>query len=382
MLRWTVHLEGGPQRVNHAAVAIGGCVFSFGGYCTGDNYRVVRPIDVHALNTSTYRWMPVAVQDTEHITPFQRYGHTVVAFEGKVYLWGGRNDLMACNTLYCFNPATRSWTAPVVTGQVPNARDGHSACVLGHCMYIFGGFEEEFDRFTQDVYCLDLTTMQWHFVRTKGSPPSYRDFHTASAIGHCMYIFGGRGDVSGQYHSYAEVYCNKITYLDTVTRTWHELETTGQPPPGRRSHSMFVYKGSLYMFGGYNGNSNLHFNDLFCFDPRTNNWTELKPLGIPPCPRRRQSCCLCGDRVFLFGGTSPKPAVPMEVDGIQDNSPLQDHNDLHVLDFAPTLKTLCFLAMGKHKIDCKNVPSVLIRDFAMMTSHNNITNITRPEHRG
>ncbi len=30
---WSVHLEGGPRRVNHAAVAVGDRIFSFGGYC-------------------------------------------------------------------------------------------------------------------------------------------------------------------------------------------------------------------------------------------------------------------------------------------------------------------------------------------------------------
>ena len=31
-----------------------------GGYCTGDNYRDERPIDVFVLNTATYRWSEVA----------------------------------------------------------------------------------------------------------------------------------------------------------------------------------------------------------------------------------------------------------------------------------------------------------------------------------
>lgn len=52
MLRWTVHLEGGPRRVNHAAVAIGERIYSFGGYCTGEDYETRLPIDVHVLDTS------------------------------------------------------------------------------------------------------------------------------------------------------------------------------------------------------------------------------------------------------------------------------------------------------------------------------------------
>lgn len=51
MLRWSVHLEGGPRRVNHAAVAVGHKVYSFGGYCSGEDYETLRQIDVHIFNT-------------------------------------------------------------------------------------------------------------------------------------------------------------------------------------------------------------------------------------------------------------------------------------------------------------------------------------------
>ncbi|KAK6301372.1 hypothetical protein J4Q44_G00274250 [Coregonus suidteri] len=55
MLRWTNHLEGGPRRVNHAAVSVGHKVFSFGGYCSGEDYETLRQIDVHIFNTELPR---------------------------------------------------------------------------------------------------------------------------------------------------------------------------------------------------------------------------------------------------------------------------------------------------------------------------------------
>lgn len=48
---WTVHLYGGPRRVNHAAVAIGTTIFTFGGYCSGVDYNTFKPIDIHVLDT-------------------------------------------------------------------------------------------------------------------------------------------------------------------------------------------------------------------------------------------------------------------------------------------------------------------------------------------
>ena len=50
-MKWTVSLQGGPKRVNHAAVTVGERIYSFGGYCTGENYAVSQNIDVHILDT-------------------------------------------------------------------------------------------------------------------------------------------------------------------------------------------------------------------------------------------------------------------------------------------------------------------------------------------
>ena len=57
MQRWTVCLEGGPRRVNHAAVAIEYNIYSFGGYCTGDDFENTQPMDIHILNCGELRWI-------------------------------------------------------------------------------------------------------------------------------------------------------------------------------------------------------------------------------------------------------------------------------------------------------------------------------------
>lgn len=44
--------------------------------------------------------------------------------------------------VFCFVD-THSWFKPTVSGTIPNARDGHSACVINNKMFVFGGYEEE-----------------------------------------------------------------------------------------------------------------------------------------------------------------------------------------------------------------------------------------------
>uniref|UniRef100_A0A1I8QD52 Kelch domain-containing protein 3 n=1 Tax=Stomoxys calcitrans TaxID=35570 RepID=A0A1I8QD52_STOCA len=338
-MRWTVHLEGGPRRVNHAAVCVGEYIFSFGGYCTGDDYRFSESIDVHVLNIQTLRWTLLPQRRDENGTilkypevPFQRYGHTAVAHKDKIYIWGGRNDESLCNVLYCFDPKTLSWSRPPVIGAIPGARDGHSACVIDNS-------------------------------------PSFRDFHTAEHIHGRMYIFGGRGDKHSPYHSQEEIYCPEIVYLDLKTKVWHRPSTTGKVPVGRRSHSMFIYNNLIYVFGGYNGLLDQHFNDLYTFDPKANCWNLVKPHGKPPTPRRRQVGIVKNQRLFLFGGTSPYPHATAQ----EQQAFLIDNNDTNVLDFEPSLKTLSILAVVEHRIDTTWLPRELRLEIKAMTQPNSIS---------
>jgi len=40
--------------------------------------------------------------------------------------------------------------------------------------------------------------------------PSWRDFHSLTAIGKNIYVFGGRGDMAGPIHTNMEVYDNTL----------------------------------------------------------------------------------------------------------------------------------------------------------------------------
>ncbi|XP_064602184.1 kelch domain-containing protein 3-like [Liolophura sinensis] len=383
MQRWTIHLEGGPRRVNHAAVAIGDRIYSFGGYCTGEDFDTTRPMDVHVLDTVSLRWskvMPPPNPDYLKFVPYQRYGHTAVAVGECAYIWGGRNDNKgACKILFSFNTVTNSWSRPAVTGDIPGARDGHSACVINGKMFIFGGYEEEIDRFTNDVHMLDFSTMNWVYINRKmlkGEPPRSRDFHTATPIGDIMYIFGGRSDEGGPIFTNNEMYLNLLHAFDTSTFTWTKPSNSTISPVGRRSHSSFVHNGQMYIFGGYNGLRNTHYKDIHRYDPVEKVWSVVKVKGSGPCARRRQCCCVIKSRVFLFGGTSPVACLqhqPVIAGTLPEDQVLMDHSDLHVLDFTSTLKTLCMLAVMEHKLDTTGLPKDIRWELAAMTTNNCIT---------
>ena len=179
-MKWISRTFGGPRRVNHAAAAVDDFIFSFGGYCTGDNYKdASMPIDIFVLNTQNLRWATIPKPEScteENSWPFQRYGHTVVAHEQCVYLFGGRNDEATCNILFKFDTTTREWSKPHVTGDKPFPRDGHTASVINGHMYVFGGYEESQYRFGLDVYRLNLTTFVWEMlnISSQTDTPCFR----------------------------------------------------------------------------------------------------------------------------------------------------------------------------------------------------------------
>lgn len=386
---WITQIEGCPKRVNHAAVAIGHKIYSFGGYCTGENSKDYTSMDVHVLNTATFRWTRHPVSDLPYfeyddIVPYKRYGHTAVVYGDKIYIWGGRNDRTSCSVLFCFDTVWHCWTAPKTDGCIPPARDGHTACVWKNYMYIFGGYCEDSNSYTRRVFRLNLDTMEWSLVKTKkseqGEEPDGRDFHSAVCLNDRMYVFGGREQGSPSSELFElEFYSNKMWYLNLQTFRWHLCATHGAVPPGRRSLSMVVYKEKIYIFGGFNSLKREHYNVLHEFDPQTCIWREVKALGKRPCRRRRQACCVVGDRLFIFGGTSPQLKPITDNVNYRDDDRLVDLSDMHVFDFQPTLKTLAILAVKKYNLDDSILPVHLKSEIINMFLPNKIS-VNRPNN--
>eukprot|EP00058_Branchiostoma_floridae_P024575 XP_002610065.1 hypothetical protein BRAFLDRAFT_125683 [Branchiostoma floridae] len=84
---------------------------------------------------------------TEHLLrgcpppPQRRYGHTMVAFDRHLYVFGGAADNTLPNELHCFDLDTQTWEVihPTADSEVPSGRLFHAAAVVGDAMFIFGG---------------------------------------------------------------------------------------------------------------------------------------------------------------------------------------------------------------------------------------------------
>jgi hypothetical protein len=62
----------------------------------------------------------------------------------------------------------------------------------------------------------------------------------------------------------------------------------------------------MFRFGGTNGFQ--WFNDVWCYDPIPNSWTQLDCIGYIPAPREGHAAALVDDVMYIFGGRTEEGA--------------------------------------------------------------------------
>ena len=93
-----------------------------------------------------------------------------------------------------------------------------------------------------------------------------------------------------QYKEY-KIHIVFFIFQDIPALRWETPVISSPKPKGRRSHSSIAVDGNLLIFGGYNGHKREHMNDLWLLDTSNWTWSQIKPSGIGPDPRRRQALC-------------------------------------------------------------------------------------------
>lgn len=315
-------------------------VFSIGGFTEtipGNQLLSSSDIDVHKFDVTSRTWSLVKTKSKKDdpflaSCPKSRYSHSVCSYDGKIYLFGGRNDDDgSIKTVSCFDIATNSWVNCETSGKVPEARDGHGCTLVGAIMFIHGGYCEMQFKLTNTLYGLNLETLIWMLYPCTGVYVQERHLHTATAVGnHKIIVFGGR---SG--HMFSDIYDDKFYCYDLRDCKWSQMITAGYKPMGRRSHVAACCRESIVYFGGYNPIKDIHFADVFMLNVTTNQITEVRPWGEYPCARRRPACALVGSEFIICGGTSPIP-----VKG-ENQRVMYDHSDTFVLNLFPSLQEMC-----------------------------------------
>ncbi|KAK0730003.1 hypothetical protein B0H67DRAFT_596273 [Lasiosphaeris hirsuta] len=263
-------------------------------------------------NASLYPWSQRRLTYTSsHPSPFPRYGaavNSVSSKEGDIYVMGGlinsstvKGDLWlieAGSSMACYPLAT--------TAEGPGPRVGHASLLVGNAFIVYGGDTkiDDADVLDETLYLLNTSTRQWSRALPLGTRPSGRYGHSLNILGSKIYIFGGQ--VEGFFMN--DLAAFDLNQLQMPNNRWEMLIQSsesggaqqGKIPPARTNHSMITYNDKMYLFGGTNGFQ--WFNDVWCYDPNTNLWSQLDCIGYIPVPREGHAAALVDDVMYIFGG--------------------------------------------------------------------------------
>ncbi|KAM9294044.1 RING finger protein B-like [Gastrophryne carolinensis] len=157
--------------------------------------------NVYVLDTQEWKWTLLVVVGR---VPTLGY-HSATMYQRELYVFGGLcpqigTEAGSCtNNLYIFNPEYRIWYQPIVEGERPSPRYGHSATLLGSRLVIFGGRRSPTPVYLNDLHILDLGYMEYSTVSFPASTerPSPRCFHAAMQLTDTKLLIHGGCSGSG-----------------------------------------------------------------------------------------------------------------------------------------------------------------------------------------
>ncbi|XP_057791933.1 tip elongation aberrant protein 1-like [Salvia miltiorrhiza] len=232
-------------RDSHSCTTVGDNLFVFGGT---DGRRPLN--DLQVFQTSSNTWVVPCVRGD---APEPREGHSAALIGKRLFIFGGcgkyENSEIYYDDLYILNTETFVWKRVLPSGIPPSKRDSHT-CVSWNNKIIVVGGEDSFNYYLSDVHILDADTLVWCKLNTTGQLLPPRGGHTTISLGKNLFVFGGFSD---EQNLYSDVYM-----LDIETGAWIKVAAMGEGPSGRFSMAGESLdpqmEGVLVFIGGCNKN--------------------------------------------------------------------------------------------------------------------------------
>ena len=294
----------------------------------------MKGMTIWSLDLEKLEWSKV----NQDIQTNNRFGHTSIIYQNKIYLYGGRtkyNGSFVSPGLEIFSLSDKCLLNHDSEGGIsPEPRKNHIAELIGNQMLIHGGINEN-NQVLGDCSFLNLNISQlkWGVCQINRNTPGPRLYGHSSALvlpkeflasnklsifnypeiefansrikEKGLYIFGGKTKEDGGLS-------NKIWILMLGTKKlkWHNPDTKGKAPSPRYFHSMSYYdKGNiLIIHGGRNDSisNNAALNDTFIFDLENFEWMEVNLYfqlsRFKVLNRCAHQSAIYGNKLIILGG--------------------------------------------------------------------------------
>ncbi|XP_026151044.1 kelch-like protein 9 [Mastacembelus armatus] len=249
-------------RYQHGVALLGGFLFIVGGQSTYDTKGKTAIDSAYRYDPRFDKWLQIASLNEK-----RTFFH-LSALKGKLFAVGGRNASGEIDTVECYDLKKNEWT--FVTCMV-EPHYGHAGTVHGDLMYISGGITR--DTFQKELWCYDPGADTWS---PRADMMELRGLHCMCTVGDRLYVMGGNH------------FRGSSDYDDVLSCEYYSPETdqwtvVAPMPRGQSDVGVTVFKGQIYVVGGYSWNSRCMVDIVQRYDPERDVWDRvfnvLEPLG-------------------------------------------------------------------------------------------------------
>ncbi|KAL8169119.1 UNVERIFIED_CONTAM: hypothetical protein K2H54_038180 [Gekko kuhli] len=201
-------------------------IYIFGGLREGKRYG-----SIHVLDTTSWKWLRISAKGK---VPTLAY-HSATIYHKELFVFGGAFPKISSlepgvcsNSLFIFNPEYEIWYQPIVEGEKPLPRLGHSGTLLRNKLIIFGG--QMNSTYLNDTHILDLGYMEYSSVPFLSSQPSARSFHAAMPVSDQKVLISGGCNAERAFQDAFTFHLDTLTWsavvhsdLCSIPRAGHTL---------------------------------------------------------------------------------------------------------------------------------------------------------------
>jgi len=229
--------------------------------------------------------------------PFTGGGHSAVAVDGLLYLFGGFGA-GAAGKVQIYDPVADAWS---MGSPMPWDAGGCSAALVDGLIYVGGGVAPSGGT-VSNFASYDPSLDSWSPLPAL---PAGVHLAASGSNGERVFIMGGRTGILGP-----QAGVNLVQAFDPATGIW-ESSAAGQlaplPLPRSSTGPAIFWDDELYVFGGADASS--AFTEVQVYDPASDSWRADSSLQGP-----RQGACalLFESRMFLIGGSGAPLASPLQ----------------------------------------------------------------------
>lgn len=247
----------------------------------------------------------------------QRFSHSACYYDSNqsMYVFGGCTQSScnaAFNDLWRLDLNSKEWIRPLASGSYPSPKAGATLVVYKELLVLFGGWTRpspyplhQPERFFDEIHTYSPSKNWWNCIVTTHGPPPMAG-HSSCVIGDRMIVFGG--SLGSRQMS------NDVWMLDMEQWSWSKPNISGPSPHPRGGQSQIIVDHETILILGGCGGPNALFKDAWLLHMNTSPWTwqqlkvENEEHGAPElwC----HPACRVGQCVVVFS-QAPSGRAPL-----------------------------------------------------------------------